>query len=248
MRRLLHGEGRAHHAHGRNRGAATQPERRDQGGCPMTKSDIGDDGRTAAVLARLATEALPDSEVCDLIVDGPYAGLRWMRDGQAGLTLLRIVSGLPVQSWTAVCEVGSGQWPGGPVAEDLVALAARRANSDASATRATMDRYLEIRADQSRAEELRPMFADPMVVHGPGPTLTSGIDAFIARVRDEPRETPGVRTRWHHIAVAGDRAFVRWTYFDGPDLIQAGHTLYALRDGVIVERWQAALPGREGWF
>ncbi len=46
---------------------------------------------------------------------------------------------------------------------------------------------------------------------------------------------------------AGDRALMRWTYFEGSALLAVGLTMYAFEGGVIVERWQASLPAGVAW-
>ncbi len=65
------------------------------------------------------------------------------------------------------------------------------------------------------------------------------------QVREE-LNARGYTIQWEYNAFAeGDIAFVTWVARDTP---QAGLTIYASRDGVIAERWQAPLPGRTSWL
>lgn len=213
----------------------------------MTESIDATPGSNARLVGSLALEALSGMHVHDLIVDHEYAGVRWTRGEQTGLSLLRFAGNLPIQSWSAARSEGSGPWPATGDAQDLIDLAASRAAANASDTLATLERYYEIRADQSRADELRDMFIEPMVVHGSGGSRSSSLDRFVEHVRNEPHETPGIRFQPHRTVAAVDRAFLLWSYTDGPAVLGVGLTLYALDGGRIVERWQAELPAGMGW-
>ncbi len=136
-------------------------------------------------VATLAAEALPGARIHDLFVADGTAALRWTHRGATGLSLLRFETGVIVQSWSAARPADIGPWPGSEEPADFVELASLRARADPTATRSAMSRYCEIRANQSRADELRELFVDPMVVHGSGPTRVENMDEFVARVRAE---------------------------------------------------------------
>lgn len=198
-------------------------------------------------IAELSLEAVGPSRVHDLFVADTHAAVRWSHGSTTGLSLLRFADGVLVQSWSAARPDSAGPWPGPEDPGDLLTRAANRAQSNASTTRSAMEQYCEIRAEHARADELRGLFIDPMVVHGSGPTRIESIEEFVERVRNEPAVTPAVRFQPDHLVFSGDRALLRWSYFDGPVLQAAGLTMYAIRDRVIVERWQASLPAGAGW-
>ena len=169
-------------------------------------------------IAALAGQALPGAQIDDLLVAGECAGLRWTRGEETG--------------------------PTAGVTVEVVPLAIKRAAADRSSTHATMERYFAIRADVSRADELREMFREPMVVHGPGPTRVENLDEFVVRVKSEKDADPLLAFRADGVLCAGDRALLRWSYLKGEAVAAAGLTLYALDGAVVVERWQTSL--REG--
>ena len=195
-------------------------------------------------IAALAGQALPGAQIDDLLVAGECAGLRWTRGEETGLSLLRFEGELLVQSWSAARHTGGGPWPNAGVTVEVVPLAIKRAAADRSSTHATMERYFAIRADVSRADELREMFREPMVVHGPGPTRVENLDEFVVRVKSEKDADPLLAFRADGVLCAGDRALLRWSYLNGEAVAAAGLTLYALDGGVVAERWQTSL--REG--
>lgn len=198
---------------------------------------------------RAAVEAFPGATIHDLFCEGEFAAVRWSRIDVTGLSMLRIPGDVTVvQSWTGTRQTGAGPWPDPEPPGDAVALAKQHAGKDPAPGRATLARYFEIRADQSRASELRSMFAEPMVVHGPGPTRVEDLDQFIERVRRETEGENPLRFRPDHSICSGDRALLRWTYFAGDTLAAAGLTMYAFQVGVIVNRWQASLPDLLAWL
>jgi len=201
---------------------------------------------TSGLLTKvLAAEPL-GARVHDAVVGEGYAGTRWTNNARTGLTLHRIEDGLIVQSWSAARSAEAGPWPDDARGVDPEVVAAR-SQRDGSLALRTMERYLEVRAEQSRADELRSMFIDPMVVHGSGPTRVHSLDEFVENVRRELEETPRLTFRPDAIVCVGDRVLVRWTYLDGDAVAAAGLTLYAFDGSRVSERWQTSLPAGVGW-
>ena len=198
-------------------------------------------------IATLVAGALPDSHLDDLLIAGEYAGLRWTRGSGTGLSLLRFEGGVLVQSWNAARDPSAGSWPDDGANEHVVEAAVERAGTGAGAIRATLERYFAIRADVSRADQLREMFSEPMVVHGPGPTRVENLDEFVARVKSEKDAIPRLTFRADDVLHSGNRSLLRWSYLKGDSVAAAGLTLYAFHEGVVVERWQTSMPEGAGW-
>jgi hypothetical protein len=202
---------------------------------------------TSGVLTKvLAAEPL-GARVHDAVIGEGYAGTRWTNNARTGLTLHRIEDGLIVQSWSAARSAEAGPWPDAERGVDPEVVAGRTRQEEGDVRR-VMDLYFDIRADQARADELRAMFAEPMVVLGSGPTRIESLDDFVERVLREPWDTPNIRFEPHEVVCSGERALLRWTYFDGDAVAAAGLTLYAFSGPTITERWQTSLPAGVGWL
>lgn len=195
---------------------------------------------------RAAMATLPGAVAHDAFVSDGHVAVRWSRDGWTGQSLMRFVDGNVVQMWTTARPPEFGAWPDTGDPEGALQAVVRRASMDHAPARKTIERYCEIRGNQARAEELRAMFIDPMVVHDSGRPRVADIDTFIQRVRDEVDERLVFRA--DQVVCSGDRAIMRWTYLRDSALIQAGLTIYAFRDGVIAERWQTPLPDGLPWL
>lgn len=198
--------------------------------------------------------------VHDLVAQGDRLGIAFTttethpRTGAKiayGLMVMRLADGQFAEIWSAPRSGEVGPWPNLSQSRAEWTIAAALPSPGEATIAAALERYFEIRQTHE-AEGLRELFVEPMVVHGPGPTRTEILVEFIQRVATELDITPGLKFEAPDCFVAGNKAFVRWSYWHpNPSLAApspfAGLTLYAFRAGKIAERWQAGLTAGTGW-
>ena len=213
----------------------------------IIRSEVGTRRMTREQWAQSVLSTRPPDwrlTVHDLVAQGDRLGIAFTttethpRTGAKiayGLMVMRFADGQFAEIWSAPRSGEVGPWPNLSQSRAEWTIAAALPSPGEATIAAALERYFEIRQTHE-AEGLRELFVEPMVVHGPGPTRTEILDEFIQRVATELEITPGLKFEAPDCFVAGNKAFVRWSYWQpNPSLAApspfAGLTLYAFSGG-----------------